>query len=390
MMVLRGRQQGVLLPILDQHAWAAVLFARHLHEERLRHVGGPGTLLAELRTELWVLGAKKLCKRTCSKCVACRRLAPIAATQLQGLLPKSRLAQEAGQRVFSHILVDLFGPRLIKQEGRRPAIKRWVMVFVCAGARAIHLEPVQDKSTEAIISALTRFASRRTIPKEITSDNAAEFVAVGEHLSTQNRRSLFPTGWENTVWKHYPPLAPHWGGSVEAAVKLAKTALDHLVQNRDLGDYELLTALAAAEDLLNRRPLAEDSDSTLDPPVITPAALLGGGNALASAVDWSNPQSALRQGWFAVEANLRHMWDRLQKEVIPTLLTRTKWTKEKPDIKEGDIVLVLDLPTMNHFKWPAARVLSTTKGRDGHVRRVVVRCGGKNYERAITSIAPLF
>lgn len=187
-----------------------------------------------------------------------------------------------------------------------------------------------------------------------------------------------------------PPLAPHWGGAVEAAVKLSKTALDHLVQNRDLDDYELITALAMAEDLINRRPLLADSDSTKDPPVLTPAMLLGRGSSLLPAFDWTDPQPKLRDTWVRIDMNARHMWDRLIREVIPSLVTRSKWRQQKPNLAVGDHVLVLDLPSATRFKWPLGLIVEATPGRDGLVRRVVVKVGGKSYERAISSLAPLF
>ena len=59
-----------------------------------------------------------------------------------------------------------------------------------------------------------------------------------------------------------------------------------------------------------------------------------------------------------------------------------------PDLKEGDIVLVLDTATPRGH-WPLARIERTYHGRDGHVRTVEIRVGDRTYTRPITRLCPL-
>ena len=58
---------------------------------------------------------------------------------------------------FSHTGLDYAGPLLVKTSAS-PA-KRWVCLFTCASTRAVHLEIVDDLSTEQFLMAFTRFAS---------------------------------------------------------------------------------------------------------------------------------------------------------------------------------------------------------------------------------------
>ena len=53
----------------------------------------------------------------------------------------------------------------------------YVLVIGCHASRAIHLEMLQDRSTESFIMALKRFSNRRGRPSIIHSDNAGEYVS---------------------------------------------------------------------------------------------------------------------------------------------------------------------------------------------------------------------
>ena len=58
-----------------------------------------------------------------------------------------------------------------------PTKKVYVLVIGCHASRAIHLEMLQDRSTESFIMALKRFSNRRGRPSIIHSDNAGEYVS---------------------------------------------------------------------------------------------------------------------------------------------------------------------------------------------------------------------
>ena len=58
-----------------------------------------------------------------------------------------------------------------------PTKKVYVLVIGCHASRAIHLEMLQDRSTESFIMALKRFSNRRARPNIIHSDNAGEYVS---------------------------------------------------------------------------------------------------------------------------------------------------------------------------------------------------------------------
>ena len=74
--------------------------------------------------------------------------------------------------------------------------------------------------------------------------------------------------------------------------------------------------------------------------------------------------------------------------MLPNLNRRSKWTDVQPDMKEGDIVLVVD-PATPRGCWPLARVERVHPGRDGHVRVADIRVGSRQCTRPITRLCPL-
>ena len=79
---------------------------------------------------------------------------------------------------FDRVDVDYAGPFLTKYGYvRKPTIvKSYVHVFVCLTVKAVHLELVSDLTTNAFISCIRRFISRRGKPTVIMSDHGTNFV----------------------------------------------------------------------------------------------------------------------------------------------------------------------------------------------------------------------
>ena len=113
-------------------------------------------------------------------CVTCRKLRQYPYSTLMADLPEERLRLFSPP--FSVTGVDLFGPFWLKY-GRNKKIKSWGAVFTCATVRAIHLEIVQDLSTEAFLHALRRFTNHHGWPTLIISDNGTSFVGAERELN---------------------------------------------------------------------------------------------------------------------------------------------------------------------------------------------------------------
>ena len=66
-----------------------------------------------------------------------------------------------------------------------------------------------------------------------------------------------------------------------------------------------------------------------------------------------------------------------------------KWTEVVQDLKEGDIVLVLD-PKLPQAQWPVGRILGTYPGQERHPCVAKVQVGAKTVVRSIHKLVPLF
>lgn len=145
---------------------------------RVFHAGRERTL-CEVRRKFWIVPGRNLVNKLIKDCVTCRRLRQYPDTTLMADLTPESL--KLFLPPFTATGVDLFGPFHLKY-GRNKKIKCWGAVFTCATVRAIHLEIVQDLSTEAFLHALRRFAAHHGWPTTIISDNGTSFVSAEREL----------------------------------------------------------------------------------------------------------------------------------------------------------------------------------------------------------------
>jgi hypothetical protein len=115
------------------------------------------------------------------------------------------------------------------------------------------------------------------------------------------------------------------GGAVESMVKLAKLALERTLENKQVEDLNLLTMLALAEEMLNRRPLGRISPDTEDEEVLTAQHFLTGkslGRSNAFAV--TNTKDKFVTKWLRLHRRVESMWQRLIDEVLPEVSLKNK------------------------------------------------------------------
>ena len=146
-------------------------------------------------------------------------------------LPKSRVLQS---QAFQFTGIDYAGTLHVRDQGNHTSSKVYICLFTCAAARALHLELVEDQTTQAFLRAFRRFLSRRGVPECIISDNAKTFKAGAQELQTMKTQVLTPNTSQqflanhNITWKFITEQAPWWGGFYERLVGLVKRCLKKL------------------------------------------------------------------------------------------------------------------------------------------------------------------
>ena len=269
--------------ILSSHSTIVISLFKSLHVS-LGHCG-PTLLLASAGSRVHVIGARLLARSVCRQCTICRKISAKTDSQMMGQLPQQRVTTSHPFQVTG---IDYAGPFVVKKgHTRKPLlIKTYLALFVCFSSKAVHIEVIEDLSTEDFIAGLRRFIARRGCPTEIHSDNGKNFVGTKNDLY-QLYRFFQSSSTQSTIsnyllehriqWQCIPARSPHFGGLWEAAVKSAKHHLKQITGTTRFTHSELSTVACQIEACLNSRPLtAVNCHNTDGITVLTPGHFLIG------------------------------------------------------------------------------------------------------------------
>ena len=374
-------------------------YHNYLHE-LLCHCG-PTLLLAYSGSKLHIIGARRLSRRVCSKCVTCRRCKPRTQKQFMAELPAPRVNASPP---FTNCGMDFAGPFTIKLgKVRKPVlVEAHICVFICLATRAVHLEVVSDTSTPAFEAALQRFISRRGCPQHLYSDNGGNFVGARNKLtklyeilnsqkSDEDIRHYLSTHHQIT-WHNIPPYSPHMGGLWEAAVKQMKKHLLRVMGVQRFTFEELYTITCRIEACLNNRPLLPLTSHNIDGvPALTPGHFLINRDTTAYPED-PTPLSKieLKKKWDLCQAVTQQWWTRWHKEYLNSLQARTKWQTTSTNLRVGDVVAIRPRGKFIPSHWPIGLIVSTLPGKDDRVRVVNVKTTAGILQRAVNQLALIY
>ena len=151
--------------------------------------------------------------------------------------------------------VDLTGALYIQHSGKEEKV--YICLFTCATTRAVHLEVITDLSTDTILLAFQRFASRKSLPQVMISDNGSTYLSAAEELqalfnSQDLKQSLSIHG---VSWKFIPKRAPWYGGFWERMIGLTKMSIKKVLGRAHISLLMLQTITVEIEAILNDRPI---------------------------------------------------------------------------------------------------------------------------------------
>ena len=379
-----GTRAPLVLPA--QHP-VVLAYLRHVHV--LNGHAGVNQVLAEVRRRFWIVGGRVAIKRLVAKCVACRRRAAKPEQAMMADLPPDRV-NPAGP-AFTAVGVDYFGPFMVKRG--RGQEKRYGCLFTCLKTRAIHIEVAHSLDTSSFLQAFERFAARRGFPQLIRSDNGRNFVAgqkeLKDTLAEWNQARIERKLQEHNVeWIFNPPYASHMGGVWERQIRTVRKVLAGLTSEQVLDGEQLGTLMAKCEGIVNARPITPVSEDPDDLEALTPNhLLLMRGSSLPGRGE-EGTMPSYRRRWAQVEYMTHLFWKRWVREYLPQLRERSKWTGERKNVKEGDLVIVVD-PLTPRATWPLARVTEVVESADGVVRTVKLRSPGGEMTRPIVKVCVL-
>ena len=163
------------------------------------------------------------------------------------------------------------------------------------------------------------------------------------------------------------------GGVWERLVRSCKKALDVVLQNQVLTDEVLLTAITEVESLVNSRPLTEVSSDADDLEALTPNHfLIGRATPNLPPGIFADKEISSQKRWRQAQVITTHIWKRWLHEYLPGLTARKKWFQPVPNLKVGDLVLIVDYGTPRGC-WPLGRIVTVFPGSDNVVRSAEVK-----------------
>ncbi|XP_063042981.1 uncharacterized protein LOC134437423 [Engraulis encrasicolus] len=375
--------------ILAKGQHVATLLLRDLHQ-RLGH-SGRNHMLSTLRRKYWITGANSAVRRIVAECCICRRYHARMMGQKMADLPKERVLPD--HPPFTNVGLDYFGPIEVKKG--RGTVKRYGVIFTCLSSRAVHLEVASSLDTDACINALRRFICRRGQVVRIQSDNGTNFIGaereLREALSSLNQTQIEGALRQQGIkWSFNPPAASHFGGVWERVIRMVRRILNSVLRQQRLDDDGLHTVMCEAEAILNDRPITKLSDDPNDLEPLTPnhILLMKGKPCLPPGL-FKDHDLYIKRRWRQVQYISNLFWKRWIREYLPMLQERQKWNDRKENLKEGDIVIIMD-PTAPRGSWPLARVLETYPDKWGLVRSVRLQTKNNKIERPVAKLCLLY
>ena len=330
---------------------------------------GPAQTLASLRNRYWIVHGRQEVRRILHSCRTCRE--PLILYQQMAPLPAERTSMIPA---FMNVGVDFAGPLYVKVKVENAKV--YICLFSCMVTRAIHLELVEDMTTEQFLLALKRMMSRRGRSRLIVSDNAKSFKQSSEILKRlfKNKNELREKLENQGIkWKFITERAPWHGGFYERMVGSVKRALKRVLGKSRLTQIEMQTVLTEVEAQINSRPLTVVSSSSEDLAPLTPGHLaIGRSPQSLPDIDRQTEKTSFGKRWKYQQTMLKHFWNRWSKEYLLELQKMKTWTDVRDNVKVGDVVLIAE-DNQRKQDWMLGRIQVLHPGRDDLVRSVTVK-----------------
>ena len=369
--------------ILPKKSHISALIVKH-HHERVQHQGR-GITTNELRANgVWILGCGNVVSSHIFKCVKCRRYRRATEVQQMADLPEERTETSPP---FTYCGIDCFGPFSVK-EGRKE-MKRYGLLFTCLCSRAVHIETLNDLTTDAFLNALRTFIAIRGPVRQLRCDQGTNFVGARrtfcELLKGMDQEQQQTFGCEFVM---NVPSASHMGGVWERQIRTVRSILTAILDKSTsrLDTTSLSTFLYETMAIINSRPLSvEHLYDPTGPEPLTPNHIL----TMKSSVilpppgEFCKEDLYLNKRWKKVQFLANEFWRRWKREYLLNLQQRQKWQKTSRNSKVDDIVILRDDSSPRN-EWKLARVVEAHPSADGKVRKLKLLVSSTTLEKGKT------
>lgn len=268
----------------------------------------------ELRANgYWISSGSKLVAKLIHMCVQCRKLRRPVEEQRMAELPKERVEASAP---FTYCGMDCFGPFVIKR--CRKEYKRYGLIFTCFYFRAVHIEMLEDLSTDSFINALRCLISLRGVVRQLYSDQGRNFIGARNELKEalkqcDNQSLEMFLAEQQCEFVFNAPSASHAGGVWERQIRTVRSVLDAtLTQSLGrLDDSSLRTLFYEAMAIVNSRPLTVDGindPNSLEPLTLNHLILMKSKIALPPPGKFMREDVYCKRRWRRVQYLIEQFW----------------------------------------------------------------------------------
>lgn len=343
--------------------------------------------IAQIRKRYYIPRMRNVVKKTIKlNCYFCRLNNKRPRAPLMGDLPLEKLCVE--HATFTNIMIDMCGPFEIKTKITRNSslVKRYLLVVVCLTSRAIHIEIMNDASSDMCLKALLCTFEIRGFPSRIFCDRGTNFLGVDNAVQkfiAQYNEKLVKLGKipHPISFKFYlgPARAPHMQGQVERMIKNVKCVITNIKKSitefsGDLDDPSFRLLVISAMGLVNNRPLCSVSIDGVNT-YLSPNSFIMGRENNTSNVE-INPPVDYSDYWIRCLKLRQKLWQHYVDYCVPSWIQRNKWLKSTKNFEVGEIVLTLDYTNVN--SWRLARVISVEKGSNDQTRKLTLLLGKRH------------
>ncbi len=337
-------QDSVKHPIIvpKNHQITQMIVA-YFHDKVMHQ--GKGFTLNEIRSNgFWIPGINRIVTSYIRSCVICRKHRRPVEEQKMADLPSERVDPSPP---FMYTGMDCFGPFFVKSG--RSMHKRYGLLLTCLCSRAVHVEMLNDMTTDSFINALRCFIAVRGTVRQLRSDQGSNFVGAKNELKAalkemDTERVTAFLSEKQCEFVMNAPHASHVGGVWERQIRTLRSVLNVILALHPgrLDDSSLRAFLYEAMAIVNSRPLTVDclnDPKSLRP--VTPNHLL----TLKSVAALPPPGKFVkedvyaRKRWRHVQYLAEQFWNRWRKEYLANIAARQKWNVSKINLLVNDIVM---------------------------------------------------
>ena len=386
---MRSRGPASNLVILPKQHLITELYVRHHHT--FNNHCGVNNVRSRCEKTCYILGGQQEYKRIL-KCCVCR--SPKKLFQEMAPLPIERWPKVL--RVWTYIATDYCGPVYYYSNPGKKEHKAWIALFTDLISRQIHVEVVQDCTTQALLLAIRTHCSLNGCFIKCYSDNASYYKQSGKIVKdilrkidwNEVRRELKKDGCDfNVEWSHFCSSNPAEAGVIEKMVGVFKKALDsalkytyRLHKTPMYFDYENLRVVCyEIAALVNDRPLTtitENINGELSEIHLTPSLLCKGRINKAFPLQ-VNVDEVKNSGQFDIKKLYRerrkllnYFWSEYVAGYRRNLHIPPKWLEKfESELPKHSFVLLKE-PNLKTGQFITGRIVETMKRKDGKIARV--------------------